>query len=162
MKTIIKRDRKVLEDRRIKAGKLFAKGKTQAEVAKKYAVTGAAACKWYAVWRKKGEKGLVSKGKPGKDPQLSDKKKEKLKQILLEGPKKSKYQTDFWTLERIRLVAKKRLHVELGQTSIWRTVIDLGFSCQKPEKRAKERNEKAIGEWKLTEFPKLKKMGQAT
>ena len=162
MKTITKRDRKVAECRRLEAGRLFARGRSQAEIAKKYAVTPAAACKWHALWKKKGTRGLLSKGKTGKDPKLSEKKKKELKKILLEGPKKSKYRTDFWTLGRIRAIAKKRLRVSLGQTSVWRTVVSLGFSCQKPEKRAKERNEKAISDWKLIEFPKLKKMGQAT
>lgn len=159
MKTIIKRDQAALEQRRFLAGKLFAKGKAQADVARKLGVTPAAVCKWHAKWEKKGKDGLVSKGLPGRDPKLSEKKKQELKKILLRGPEKAGYDTGFWTLFRIKSVTKKKFRVSLGTGSVWRTVISLGFSCQKPEKRDKERNEKAISDWKLKEFPRLKKMG---
>jgi hypothetical protein len=33
----------------------------------------------------------------------------------------------------------------------------LGFSCQRPERRAIERNEEAVRQWKRTKWPALKK-----
>lgn len=162
MKTIIKRDRKALEKRRLIAGNLFAKGESQATTAKKLAVTTAAVCKWHAAWNANKKKGLLSKGPTGVDPILDAKKKRILKQAILLGPVKAGYTTDFWTLERIRSLAKKKLKINLGTTSVWRAVIELGFSVQKPERRAQERNEKAITDWKLKTFPRLKKMGQET
>lgn len=162
MKTIIKRDRKALEDRRLTAGKLFHKGVSQAEIAAKLNVTAAAVCKWHAEWEARKEKGLLSKGPTGADPILNTKKRQALKQAILSGPAKAGYATDFWTLERIRALAKKKLRIDLGTTSVWRTMISLGFSVQKPERRARERNERAVTDWRLKTFPKLKKMGQET
>lgn len=156
------RDRAVLEKRRISAGKMFERGVSQAAVSKKYDVSRAAVCQWYAQWRKNKKTGLLSRGAPGFDSQLTEKKKKQLKQIIMKGPIASLYDTDFWTIDRIRAVAQKKLKVNLGYTRIWNTVIGLGFSCQKPERRAKERNEKAIIDWKLKEFPRLKKMGAET
>lgn len=159
---IKQRDRRVLERRRVSAGKLFARGVSQAAVSEKYGVSRAAACQWYGLWRKDKRKGLLSRGAPGFDSQLNEKKKKQLKQVIMKGPVASGYETDFWTIDRIRAVAKKKLKVNLGYTRIWNTVIGLGFSCQKPERRARERNEKAITDWKLKEFPRLKKMGAET
>ena len=162
MKTIIKRDRMALEQRRLSAGRLFQKDESQANIARKLKVTTAAVCKWHAAWNARKEKGLLSKGPTGADPILNAKKKQLLKKAILGGPTKAGYATDFWTLERIRALAKKKLRINLGTTSVWRAVIELGFSVQKPERRARERNEKAITDWKLKTFPKLKKMGQET
>lgn len=159
MKTITRRDQKELEKRRFKAGKLFGKGASQVSISKKLNVSRAAVCQWSAMWKKDKKKGLQSRGLPGFDSKLTSEKKKKLKTIILAGPIKSGYVTDFWTINRVRAVTKKELHIDLGYTRIWNTVLSLGFSCQKPERRARERNEKAITDWKFNTFPRLKKMG---
>lgn len=161
MATIRSRDRVLLERRRRAAATLFTRGVSQAAVAKRYKVSTAAACQWHAMW-KAGTKSLATKGPPGSDPKLSARQKQRLKIHLLKGPKKAGYTTEFWTLSRIKLVAQKKLHVDVGTTSVWRIITDLGFSCQKPERRAKERNEEAVAHWKLSTFPRRKKMGHDT
>jgi len=138
---------------------MFEKEISQASVAAQLHVTRSAVCQWHAAWNAKKKDGLLSKGKTGTPPKLNRAQRHTLKKIILSGPKKAGYATDFWTLERIKAVTKKKLKVALGTGSVWRTVIALGFSAQKPVRRAKERNEKAIADWKLKEFPKLKKMG---
>lgn len=155
----IQRDRKALEQRRMKAGRLFDRGVRQSEIAARLKVTPAAVCIWHTAWVKDKKDGLKSKGPPGFSSQYTDEKKRKLKNIVLQGPAKAGYMTDFWTIDRIRAVARKKLRVTLGTKRTWQTLIDLGFSVQKPERRARERNEQAISDWKLTTFPKLKKMG---
>lgn len=37
--------------------------------------------------------------------------------------------------------------------------LSLGFTCQKPQTKSKERNEKAIAGWKAKVWSDLKKMG---
>jgi transposase len=138
---------------------MFEKEISQASIAAQLRVTRAAVCQWHAAWKEEKKDGLLSKGKTGTPPKLDTEKRQMLKKIILSGPKKEGYATDFWTLERIKAVTKKKLKITLGTGSVWRTVIALGFSAQKPIRRAKERNERAIRDWKLNEFPKLKKMG---
>ncbi|MEK7082928.1 MAG: winged helix-turn-helix domain-containing protein [Patescibacteria group bacterium] len=151
--------RKRLEQRRMRAGKLFRKGLTQAEIARILRVTPAAVNQWYVVWKKRGMSGLKSKGHPGVETALTKEKAEKLKRAILKGPRSFGYTTNLWTLERIKAVAKKEAGLSFGITRVWHMVIALGFSCQKPVKRAVERDEKAITAWRLTTFPRLKKMG---
>lgn len=157
---VIRRDRKKLERRRLQAGRMFEKERTPYAIAKHFGVSTTAAYKWRDAWEADKKKGLLSKGHPGFPSQYTKEKKKQLKAIILGGPKQQGYRTDFWTLARIRAVAKKKLKIDLGTKRTWMTVIALGFSVQKPERRAKERNEKAITNWKLNEFPKLKKMGR--
>lgn len=160
MKTSVPtRDRKELERRRLRAGRMFANGTSQYAVAKHFGVSTAAAHQWHTAWKADKKNGLRSKGHPGFPSAYTPEKKQELKRIILAGPSAYGYATDFWTIDRIRAVAKKVLSVDLATKRTWATVIDLGFSVQRPERRAKERNEKAITDWKLKEFPRLKKMG---
>lgn len=156
------RNRVILERRRKRAGRLFADGHSQASVARRLNVTKAAVCQWHAAWKKKGDEGLASKGHPGFPSKLTPDKKKELKALILKGPRAEGYATDFWTVDRIRDLARKKLRIALGYTRIWNTIIQLGFSCQKPETRAKPRNERAIADWKLKQFQRLKKMGAET
>jgi len=135
MKTLtLKRDRALLEKRRLKAGRYFSQGKSQAFVAKHFNVSTSASCQWYWQWKEEGNEGLASKGPTGSDPKLSEENKKKLKKLILEGPKKSGYQTEFWTLSRIRDIAKKKFKVTLGTGSVWRT----SFLSAFPAKNRKE------------------------
>ncbi len=156
------RDRAILERRRKRAGQMFGQGITQSTVAERLGVSRAAVCQWHAAWKKDKTNGLASKGHPGFPSILTDEKKKKLRSLILKGPRREGYATDFWTVDRIRHLAKKKLHIALGYTRIWKTVIALGFSCQKPEARARNRDERAIADWKLKTFPRLKKMGAET
>jgi transposase len=153
------RDRKKLEKRRIAAGKLFDKGVSQVKISIKYNVTKAAVSQWHTAWKKNKKKGLLSKGTPGFASVFTKEKKNKLKKLIQDGPVSLGYDTDYWTIACIQDVAKKKLRITLGYTSIWTTVKGLRLSCQKPERRARERDEKAIDIWKHTTFPDLKKNG---
>lgn len=155
------RDRKALEERRLMAGRLFTKGVSQYVVAKRLKVSTAAANQWFKMWNKKGEDGLLSKGHPGFASAYTKEKRRELKYMILEGPKRHGYDTDFWTVERIADMARSKLRINLQLSQTWRTIIGLGFSCQKPKRRSRERNESSIKNWKLNTFPRLKKMGFA-
>jgi transposase len=156
------RNRSVLEKRRKRAGDLFDQRVAQSVIAKRLDVSRAAVCQWHAAWKKKGDQGLISKGHPGFPSKLTAEKKKELKRLILKGPRAEGYATDFWTVDRIRDLARKKLRIALGYTRIWNTIVQLGFSCQKPEARAKTRNERAIADWTLKQFLRFKKMGAET
>lgn len=151
--------RKDKEKRRLKAIKLYHKGHSQYAVAKKFGVSFEAVSKWVEAFKKKGGDGLKSKGKPGPKSKLSPEKRQAIKKAILKGPKAIGYATDLWTLERLQALIKKISRTDYHKGHVWKIVINLGFSCQKPQTKAKERDETAIKEWKLKTFPRLKKMG---
>lgn len=150
------------EKNRHEAGRMFRRGATQAEVAKKFNVSRAAACKWHAVWEQKGLKGLDSKGLPGFDSLLDEKGRKKFKTAILKGPLKAGYETNLWTLNRLIEVLKKTTKVKFGPVRTWQVVRSLGFTPQKPKLKAKERDEKKIADWKARRLPSIKKMGSRT
>ena len=147
---------------RLKAGKLFTKGFTQAEVARRLKVTTAAVHYWHKVWKKKGIKGLKSKGHPGFASGLKEKDRQAFKKAILEGPVKQGFETDMWTLPKLTKVLKKVSGFSCSEVWTWHIVRSLGFTPQKPEVKAKERDEQAIEAWHTRTLPGHKKMGGQT
>lgn len=154
--------REAREKRRFKAATLFKKGIHQAEVARRFDVTPAAVHGWYHVWEKQGIKGLRSKGHPGFPSRLTEQDRKKCRAAILKGARYFGYDTDLWTLERIRIAMRRTTGKSFGITRTWQIVLSLGFTNQKPERRSKERNERAIRYWREHTFPRLKKMGAET
>ena len=67
------------------------------------------------------------------------------------------YGTDLWTLKRVRLLIEKRLGIQYADVHVGRWLGQMGFPSQKPEKRAAERDEKAVRRWKRRAWPGRKK-----
>jgi transposase len=72
-------------------------------------------------------------------------------------PTEHGFGTELWTLKRVGVVIERLYDVKFGQTQIWRILGTLGFSVQKPEKRAIERDEDSVRSWKRSTCPALKK-----
>jgi transposase len=159
---ILPLSRQEKEKRRLKAGKLFEKGITQAKVAQKLKVTHTAALLWHQVWAKGGIDGLKSKGKSGPEPQLTEEDRKRLRAAIIKGASKFGYDSDLWTLDRVAAVIKKLTKVKFKRTHTWEILISIGLTCQKPQLRPKEQNQKQIKQWKSKTFPRLKKMGRKT
>ena len=147
------------EKRRLKAAKLFKKGLSHADIARKLGVTNAAITQWRAVYSRGGAKALRSKGHPGFASKLTAKKQEKFRKAILEGPLVHGYTTNLWTLPRLSAMMKKVTGVRFNPVWTWRMVRRMGFTPQKPQMKAKQRKERVIAGWKAKTLPKLKKMG---
>lgn len=151
---------KQLERRRLKASKLFEKGVYDAEVARRCQVSRVAAHNWRRIWKKSGKKGLKAAASLGRKSKLTENKIKRVRQALLKGPKVAGYATEIWTLERIAKLIRKTVKVSYHPGNVWRVLRSMGWSCQKPEKRAKERNEKMIQEWMRVKWPSIQKGGR--
>jgi len=150
---------KELERRRLKAAAYFEQGRTQVWISRHFSVSRPAAWAWYWAWKDGGTDGLRSKGRSGAPPKLTKKQLEKVEAALLKGPKAQGYSTELWTLERIARLIKKTTRVAYHPGHVWRLLHDLGWSSQKPETRARERNEKKIRQWMRKDFPRIQKRG---
>ena len=149
-----------LEKRRLKAPVFFRRGISQYAIAKKLGVSKVAVHYWHKEWEKKGEKGLLKKN-VGPKGKLTEKQLAKVEQALLRGPQAYGYETDLWTLPRITEAVKKITKATYKDRSIWHVLLRMGWSCQKPARKAKERDEKAIARWKKVEWPSIKKRAPA-
>jgi transposase len=158
--TINKRAKK-LEQRRLSAGRYFERGKSQAWVADHFKVTPAAVCKWYARWQEDKQDGLKSIGRCGAPAKLTKETLRKVDTALLRGPEKNGFSSPLWTLERATQVIRKETRVAYHPGHVWKVLHFLGWTNQRPVRRARERNEAAIRVWKKDVWPALQKKGSA-
>ncbi len=152
-----RRDFVALEVRRMQAARLFAQGHPQAEVVRRFRVSRPSAHRWYQAWRRGGARGLKGAGRAGRRPRLSVADRQQLEAALLRGPRAWGFRTELWTLERIVQVIGKVAHVSYSLSQTWRVLQQLGWSRQRPARRAKERNEEAIASWVQRRWPQVKK-----
>lgn len=146
-----------LERRRRRAIELLQRGLTLSAVAHKVGCSVSSVSLWRDLFATKGAEGLAAKAAPGRPPKLTPRQKAALVQLLLRGPLAHGYPTDLWTTRRVAEVIARRLQVHYHPNHIWRLLVGLGWSCQKPERRARERDERAIAAWKRERWPDIKK-----
>jgi transposase len=147
-----------LEGRRRRAIDLLHKGQTYRAVAQLSGASLSSVVRWVQAFRDRGIKGLNCRPTPGRPCRLSTAQKKALAKILLRGAQAAGYSTELWTLRRIGEVIKKQFGVRYCTSAVWRLlVVDMNWSTQKPERRATERDEAAIEQWKRREWIRLKK-----
>ncbi len=146
-----------LESRRRKALQLLEKQISLNEVARQLGCYASSVMRWRDLVNRVGEEGFKAKSPPGRPPRLSTDQKAELLHYLLLGPGAFGYKTQIWTTQRIAELIRKRFKVSYHPDHIGRIMHNLGWSHQKPERRAIERNETAVQEWKHSEWPRVKK-----
>lgn len=147
-----------LEERRRKAvAEALGSDLTRAEIAKKYKVSRRGLYLWLAAHAKDKKKGLTSRPTPGAPRRLSGAQMEQLERVLLQGAKAAGFPNDLWSCPRIRDLIEKKFGVSFHVDHIGRLLARLGWSPQRPERRAIERDDKRIRHWVKREFPRIKK-----
>lgn len=143
--------------RRVRAGRLLLSGVAPAEVAKRVDAPRQTVYRWLGVLEQGGIDALRVMSKGGRPAQLDESQHEALREWLLAGPQAAGFGTELWTLKRVRQLIRREFGVTYSEVHVWRLLGRLGFSSQKPEKRAKERDEAAITRWRRVTWPRLKK-----
>lgn len=152
-----RRNSEQLEKRRLEGYRLLQAGDEPSAVARRLGVSAAAVSKWKRQAMRRGAAALKSKGPPGPKARLSAAQKECLRRALLQGALAHGWENDLWTLRRVAHLVRRlfRLHYHRGH--LWRVLQGMGFSCQRPSGRARERDEAAIRMWRRDVWPALKK-----
>jgi transposase len=146
-----------LERQRFRAVALLEAGHRPGEVAKRLGVSPAAVSQWKKLYQQAGPEGLKATPHPGPKPKLTVPQRHKLERLLLKGPLAHGYPTDLWTLRRIAEVIERHFAVSYDPSGVWHLLKALGWSCQKPERRAREADEEAMVGWRQQPWPRLKK-----
>ena len=98
---------------------------------------------------------------PGRPAKLDEAQLAQVRAALLQSPTEHGFGTELWTLKRVATLIERMHGVRFGQTQVWRILGSLGFSPQKPEKQAIERDEDAVRVWTRRTWPRLKKKHSA-
>ncbi|MFI9825856.1 winged helix-turn-helix domain-containing protein [Streptomyces sp. NPDC052013] len=146
------------EARRVRAAELFGQGRSNVEIAWMLGVSGESVRRWKRVWEEGGAGALRRRPATGRPPKLGDAQVEQVRVALERGAQAHGFEADLWTLERVGLVVERVAGVSLSRASVWRLLTSrLGWSLQRPERRAVERDESEIARWVAHEWPRIKR-----
>lgn len=146
-----------LERRRRRAMQLLEEGLAPVDVAKRLDVDRRSVRRWKAAYRRGGKQALKAKPAPGRPLKLGTLERKALQAILLEGAQAAGYPSDLWTCRRVAEVIEDRFGVDYHPGHVARLLHDLGWSPQKPQRRAIERNEDRVQRWVKHDWPRIKK-----
>jgi transposase len=153
-----------IEERRLEGGRLLRAGRlTHAAIARRLGVSLRAVQQWAKQLRdhpSSGLKALRSRPKSGRPPRLSDAQWRSILRILRKGALKAGYETDRWTLRRIRDLIRRQFGVAYHPNYLAARLRASGWSPQVPAVRAKERDEEVIRAWLEQDWPRIRKKSQ--
>jgi transposase len=154
----VKRDFAALEKRRVQAIKLLERNDlNQSEVARRLQVCRQTVSRWVDQFKAGGKDALKKADRAGRKSELTEADRQRLHELLLQGPEKLGYETPLWTCARVAHLIEKEFGVNYHTGHVWKILDDLGWSCQRPVGRARERNEEEIRRWRRVRWPAIKK-----
>jgi transposase len=154
----VRRDFDALERRRGQAIHLITRQNlNQSEAARRLKVARQTVSRWMREYRQGGETALQQAGRAGRKPLLTVEQRERLVELLQKGPQRLGYETPLWTCPRVAHLIEQEFGVVYHTGHVWKLLVNLGWSCQRPTGRALQRNEEAIREWKQKTWPAIKK-----
>jgi transposase len=133
---------------------LVEQGESPTRVARILGVTPTSLHRWRRMARK--PHGLDARPNPGPTPRLSDAQLRKLERLLLQGAKAHGWHNQLWTADRVARLIRQRFGIAYHPEHVRKVLKQrLGWTSQKPRRRARERNDKEVERWKGDELPRL-------
>jgi len=150
----------LLEERRRRVIAFLKQRLSLHEIARRIGCHASSVMRWRNALQSGGRKALKAKPAPGRPPRLTLKQKRKLVRLLTQGAVAHGYRTQLWTTQRIADLIERQLGVRYHRNHVGKLLHQIGWSHQKPERRAVERDEAAIEAWKRSVWPRVKKTPQ--
>jgi transposase len=150
------RERERREQVRLEAAERFARGDKSQQIAADLRVTERSVERWRRAWRERGPAGLRSKG-PASLPRLSQEQFARLERELERGPLAHGFVDQRWTLVRVKTLIGRLFGVGYTVQGVWKLLRRNGWSCQRPARRAIERDDAAIEVWKKQVWPRVER-----
>jgi transposase len=151
-----KLSRQALEQHRFRAIELRKKKWGVGEIAESLGLHRGSVSRWFTRYKRNGKTGLKLKKAKGMKPKLSTANVKKMISWLKHPATEFGFQTPLWTCQRLQQLIKKKFYISLSISNIWRWLQKLGFTNQRPERRALEQNKEEVERWLKEEWPKIK------
>lgn len=148
---------KSLEQRRVQAIELLQDGWQPVDVARKVGVDRRSVRRWRAAFEKGGRRSLAAKPTPGRPTKLSVDERRELEAKLLEGARAQGFDTELWTCPRVAELIRREFGVSYHVDHLPRLLRAMGWTPQRPERKARERDEERIRGWIRRDWPRVKK-----
>jgi len=144
-------------DIRVRAVEAVKRGMAVGQVAEAFRVDRTTLFRWLRKYQTNGQDGLQRKPGSGRPRLLEDLEEGDLRQIVMFPASDFGYETDLWTVGRLRQVIEELFEFKLSDNTVWRRLRDAGLTYQKPERQYFEVDEKVRQEWLRTEVPTIRK-----
>jgi len=146
-----------LEQRRLRALRLLREGFAPVEVARQIGVDRRSVRRWKSAARRGGAAAVAAKPAAGRPRRLDRRDLARLRRLLLKGARAAGLPTELWTCPRVAWLIHRQFDVRYHPAHVSRLLHGLGFSPQKPTRRAVERDEERIQAWIEQDWPRVKK-----
>jgi transposase len=146
-----------LEYRRRLAVRRVADGYSTQEVADFLGVDPSTVRRWLAAFRVRGNAGLVARPVSGRPGKLTSTQEKIALRWLTESPTHHGFETELWTAARLGQLIREEFGVTLNPRYLSTWLRERGFTPQKPERVARERDPEAIAAWLESDWPRIKK-----
>jgi transposase len=147
-------------DVRERAVRAVQDGMTRQAVAAAYGVDRVTLYRWLQNHSKDGDYGLERKSGSGRRRKLAELDEDTLRGLILKRAIHFGYETDLWTVGRLRRVITEEFSIALSKNTVWRRLRDAGLTYQKPEREYFEIDEVARKKWLQYEVPKIRRCVQ--
>jgi transposase len=145
------------EARRFQAWRLKQQGWSQRRIAEALGISEAAVSQWIQRVRDGGVQALRHRRPPGAPRRLAAEPLARLPALLRRGPEAYGFRGQVWTRNRIAEVMRVEFGVVYHPTHVGRLLKVLRWSPQKPMRRARQRDEVAIAQWRDETWRAIKK-----
>lgn len=151
-----------MAERRAEGVRLLQAGEmTQVEIARYLSVSEAAVSQWQQKLEQAGPDALQPHTASGRPAKLDATARQTLIEKLEAGAIAAGFPTEQWTQARIKQVIEREFGVSYHRDYISRLLHKIGWSVQKPDPRAIERDEELIQAWLKRDWPRIKKSAAA-
>ncbi|MGI0066812.1 MAG: winged helix-turn-helix domain-containing protein [Thermoplasmata archaeon] len=151
------RDTATLEERRLHGLDMLRSGVPQIEVARRLGVTPAAVCLWKKALDEGGPTALRAVPRSGRPTLVPRERLATLPDLLVKGALAYGFSTDLWTIPRILQVTETEWGVRYTDSAMWRLLQRYGLSWQRPRRQAREKDLRAVRNWRQRSWPRYKK-----
>jgi transposase len=133
-------------------------GEKPSEVIRSLGLYRTSIYKWLRAYRRGGDAALASRKAPGPTPKLTAAQKRKVRQwIVGKDPRQWGFDFGLWTRQVVQTMLQERFDVSLSLPSVGHLLVSLDITPQKPLRRAYERDEAAVTQWKEETYPELRR-----
>lgn len=115
-------------DVRQRAVRAVHEGMPKLDVAAAFAINRTTLFRWLQRHEAKGETGLHRKAGSGRRRKLEELSEGELRSLVLKGALHFGYETDLWTVRRLRRVITEEFFMELSKNTVWRRLRDAGLT----------------------------------
>ncbi len=136
---------------------LMQQGWSQRQIAAALGVSEGAVSQWMARAREGGPEALRQRPRPGAPCRLTTAQLARLPALSHQGAEAYGFRGQVWTCGRIAAVIRLECGISYHPVHVGRLCQAIGWSPQKPARRARQRDEAAIARWRGDTWPALKR-----